>query len=79
VIEAGKKHSLAAKPIEVWRKLIRAGDWQNFAELRRTFPAVDLVKVNSGRNVVVFNIKRNEFRLIAAIHLNRQIVSLCVL
>jgi len=32
------------------------------------------VKVRSGRQVLVFNIRRNDYRLIVAAHFNRQIV-----
>jgi mRNA interferase HigB len=74
LIDAAPRHASAAKHLEVWRKLVRAADWQHFAEMRRTFPDADIVEVESGRNVIVFNIRGNEFRLIAAIHFNRQIV-----
>ena len=30
--------------------------------------------MKSGRTVCIFNIRRNEYRLIAAVHFNRQIV-----
>ena len=73
LVDAARRHALAAQRLEVWRKLVRAADWQHFAEMRRTFPDADVVKVKSGRNVIVFNIRGNEFRLIAAIHFNRQI------
>jgi mRNA interferase HigB len=73
LIAAARKHAAGARQLEVWRKVVRASDWQNLVELRRTFSDADLVQVKSGRNVVVFNIRGNEFRLIAAIHFNRQI------
>jgi mRNA interferase HigB len=73
LIAAASKHEAAARRLEAWRKLVRSGDWQNLVELRRTFPDADVVKVESGRNVVVFNIRGNEFRLVVAIHFNRQI------
>jgi len=38
---------------------------------RRSFPHADQVTVQSGRTVTVFNIT-NDFRLISAIHYNRQ-------
>jgi mRNA interferase HigB len=49
---------------------MRCGTWGNLAELRRTLPAADPVKVASGRRVIVFNIGGNAFRLIAALHFN---------
>lgn len=41
-------------------------------DVRRTFPSADLVKVASGRQVIVFNVCGNEFRLIVAVHFDRQ-------
>jgi mRNA interferase HigB len=74
VVAAARRYPAAAASLESWRKIVRSADWQNFVELRRTFPGADLVRVASKRNVVVFNIRGNEFRLIAAVHFNRQIV-----
>ena len=47
---------------------------QDDSELRQTIPSADLLTIASGRQVVVFNIARNRYRLIAAVHFNRQIV-----
>jgi len=41
-------------------------------DVRRTFPSTDMVKVSSGRQVIVFNVCGNEFRLIVAVHFDRQ-------
>ena len=54
--------------------MVRAVRWRSFAELRRTFPAADLVTVKSGRKVVVFNIGGNDFRLVCAVHFNTELV-----
>lgn len=51
----------------------RAG-WRNLMEVRRTYAHADGVRVRSGRIATVLNIKRNEFRLIAAIHYASQMV-----
>lgn len=60
----------------MWRTVIRAASWRNLVEVRRTYPDTDSVKVSSGRQVVVFNVRRNNYRLIVAMHFNRQIVYL---
>ena len=39
-----------------------------------TFDDTDAVKVESGRSVLGFNLRRNDYRLIAAAHYNRQII-----
>ena len=43
-------------------------------DVRRTYPDTDSVTVRSGRRVLVFNVRRNEYRLIVAAHFNRQII-----
>lgn len=55
--------------------MVRGAAWKNSVARKQAAPEVDPVKVQSGRTVDVFNIRRNEFRLIAAVHFNRQIAS----
>ncbi len=63
-----------ARHLEVWRKCVKAAVWRNLVDVRRTYPGTDMVKVRSGRQVLVFNIRRNDYRLIAAAHFNCQII-----
>jgi mRNA-degrading endonuclease HigB of HigAB toxin-antitoxin module len=42
------------------------------AELHRAYPRTDLVKVQSGRRVLVFDVCHNDYRLIVAVHFDRQ-------
>ena len=51
--------------------------WPGLAEVRRTYAAADAVKVRSGRTVVVFNVCGNDYRLIVALHYNRQSLTPC--
>ena len=60
--------------MRAWVQQARAAEWRDFAEVRKTFPSADLVKVASGRPVAVFNIAHNRYRLVAAIHYNTRIV-----
>jgi mRNA interferase HigB len=60
--------------LEIWRTVVKAATWRNLMEVRRTYPGTDSVKVSSGRQVQVFNVCGNEYRLIVAVHFNRQIV-----
>lgn len=55
-----------------WARLVLSGKWQNLVETRRMFPHADQVKVKSGKVVTVFNVCGNDFRLITAIHYDRQ-------
>lgn len=68
-----RKHPQAATFLEGWRKAVRAATWRNLEEVRRTYRSADGVKVASGRNVVVFNVCGNHYRLIVALHFNRGI------
>ena len=56
----------------MWVRIVRAAEWKTPVDLRTAFPDVDPVKVKSGHTVFVFNIRRNEFRLVAAVHFNRR-------
>ncbi|MBI3853085.1 MAG: type II toxin-antitoxin system HigB family toxin [Verrucomicrobia bacterium] len=74
LVQAGQMHPPAARQLETWRKIVRAASWRNPVDVRQTYPDTDSVKVRSGRQVLVFNVRRNDYRLIVAMHFNRQIV-----
>jgi mRNA interferase HigB len=71
LVEWGKTHHKAARYLEIWRVLVKAAKWRNLVEVRRAYPA-DSVKVSSGRQVQVFNVCGNNYRLIVAVHFDRQ-------
>ena len=62
-------HPEAEIPLQAWRKIIEAANFNNFADLKRAFNATDKVG-----DVYVFDIGGNKYRLIAAIHFNRKMV-----
>ena len=72
--EAAKKHPKGRKWIENWCSIVKEVPWKNIQEVRASYPSADTVMVQSGSNVVVFNVCGNDFRLIVAIHYNRGIV-----
>lgn len=74
LVAAGRTHPPVARHLEVWRKTVRAATWRNLVEVRKSYPDTDAVKVRSGRQVLVFNLRRNDYRLIAAAHFNRRII-----
>ena len=74
LVQARKEYPKAAGYLETWRSVVRSGRWSSLADLRRTYPATDQVKVKSGRSVLVFNVCGNRYRLIVAAHFNRQII-----
>jgi mRNA interferase HigB len=47
-----------------WYKRCKAADWSNFSEMKRTFNTVD----SAGNERFIFNIKGNDYRLIAKVH-----------
>lgn len=61
-----EEHADAESALRRWYKIVDGTEFQNFAELRQTFPSAD----NVG-DLIVFNIGGNKYRLIASIHFNR--------
>ena len=71
--QAATKHAKLAPTLSNWHDVARRADWRKLTDTRQTFPHADQVKVKSGKTVTVFNLT-NAFRLITAIHYNRQFV-----
>lgn len=61
-----EKHPESRRPLEAWFKIVRAGRYHTFNELKRTFSKADKVG-----DRVVFDIGGNTYRLVAVIHFNR--------
>lgn len=61
--EAITQYPGAATEIEAWVSIVEAVRWHNFAEVRAMFKDADYVN-----GYVVFNIRRNRYRLITVIH-----------
>lgn len=62
----------AAEALKKWEFVVRAAEWESLQDVRRIYPHADAVTVASGSTVTVFNVCGNKFRLIVAIHYNRQ-------
>ena len=60
----------ADEPLRAWAALIKGNDFEHFPAIKEMFPHADYVEPDR----VIFNIKGNHFRLIAAIEFKRQIV-----
>jgi mRNA interferase HigB len=71
--EAATAYPNARAKIQFWYAITKSAVWSNFAQTRATFRHADQVRVASGRTVTVFNLA-DAYRLIAAIHYNRQCV-----
>jgi mRNA interferase HigB len=74
LVSAAKDYPKAAAYLDTWRKVVKAATWPSLADVRQSYPSADAVRVQSGRTVVVFNVCGNTYRLIVAVHFNRQIV-----
>lgn len=55
-------HSRANVSLRAWFDQTQAAEWQNFSDIRATFPSADLVG-----NCTVFNIGGNHFRLVTRV------------
>jgi len=68
-----QRHPDADAPLRVWCKLVKSGTYRNLAELRRTFGSADYVPTDKS-DFYVFDVAGNKYRLISAIHFNRQML-----
>lgn len=64
--EFWEKYPDSKASLSRWFTIMEKQDFENFAELRATFPNADKVG-----DLIVFNIGGNKYRLIASIHFNR--------
>ncbi|GBO54829.1 hypothetical protein APA_2880 [Pseudanabaena sp. lw0831] len=62
LIEFWEKHPDSKTSLLLWHKIAINAKWQNFIEVREVFASADQVK-----NLTVFNIGGNKYRLIAFI------------
>jgi mRNA interferase HigB len=69
LLDFSDRHAEARAPLQAWRRAIAAGSFRSFSELRSAFGSVDKVG-----KFFVFDIGGNKYRLIAAIHFDRQIL-----
>ena len=67
--EFWQRHTDAKASLESWFAVVRAANWQTPAEMKRTYPHADLV----GRRTVS-NIAGNNYRLIARVNYQAQVV-----
>lgn len=58
-----EKHPDAITPLERWAIIVEDACWQTHNDLKRDFPSADYV----GNQRYVFNIKGNDYRLVAVI------------
>ncbi len=70
--DAAEQYPKAAKYLSAWVRTVRAAAWRNLADVRRCYGSADMVLVGSKKPVIVFNVCGNTYRLIVAMHFDRQ-------
>lgn len=58
-----QRHPAARVALQDWVENVKKAEWQSFADIKKTFNSVDYV----GNQHYVFNIKGNDFRLVAVV------------
>ena len=67
LVDFAEDNEQAAKPLQAWRKVIETNDFANFAALKTLMNATDRVG-----DFYVFDISGNKYRVVAAIHFDKQ-------
>jgi mRNA interferase HigB len=63
-----EKHALAAGPLNNWYRTTKIADWSKLTDIQKAFNTVDYV----GNDRYVFNIKGNDYRLVAMIFFDKR-------
>ncbi len=63
-----EKHPVSATSLNNWYTIAKAADWNKLADIKKEFNNVDYV----GNDRYVFNIKGNDFRLVAMIFFDKR-------
>ena len=69
LLEAGSRHRDLAGPLDVWYRISKKAVWKTLVDVRVNFPSADLIE-----GVTIFNIKGNEYLLIAEIFFANQTI-----
>ncbi|MBI5816499.1 MAG: type II toxin-antitoxin system HigB family toxin [Nitrospinae bacterium] len=64
--EFWERYPDAEPSLTKWYKVAQGAKWESLQDVRMTFSSADMVKTGNGKNVLVFNIGGNNYRLIAA-------------
>ena len=61
------KHPTAKSPLEAWYRLVSTSSFDSFIDIKKAFNSADYVSPHT-----IFDVGGNNFRVITAIHYNRQ-------
>ena len=65
-----KKHPDAETPLRAWFAIASHANWRSPADVKMAYRNASFIASNR----IVFNIKGNDYRLIAAVHYNRSMM-----
>lgn len=68
LMEFAEVHPIAAAPLNNWYNIAKNADWSKLSDIKKNFNNVDYV----GNDRYVFNIKGNDFRLVAMIFFDKR-------
>jgi len=68
LLEFAERHPASASQLNAWYNTVKAADWNKLSDIKKVFNSVDYV----GNDRYVFNIKGNDFRLIAKIFFDKR-------
>jgi mRNA interferase HigB len=71
VIKAMKRHALARKPLAQWIDIAETSQWCSIIDVRKIWATTDAIK---GTPFTCFNVGGNNFRLIAIVSYEEQII-----
>jgi mRNA interferase HigB len=71
---AGTRNKSLRVWLTQWTAVVVEARWQSIDDLRDAYPSADGVRLVSDTVVTVFNVKGNEFRLVAWIDYGAQVV-----
>jgi len=66
ILEFSKKHTNSKNSLNFWYHTVTAKNWNSLNDIKQTFNSADYV----GNSRYVFNIKGNDYRLVAIISFN---------
>ncbi|MGH9586241.1 MAG: type II toxin-antitoxin system HigB family toxin [Acidobacteriaceae bacterium] len=69
-LEGSKDHRSIKAALDSWFHEVRQAKWKNSVDIKRMYASASII----GAERVVFNIKGNEYRLVAAVDYRRAIV-----
>jgi len=72
IVEWARQYPDAAKALLAWYDVAASQSWRSLRDVREWFPHADGVSVRSRRIVTVFNVRKNHYRLLTAIHYDQQ-------